>query len=185
MSDYAGKFIARLQHLEEHDRAGLSALRRSLAFDPGSYVPAFPYIEPFVNAEWSAQDSRRRALYIIAGLFAQNPLQCDISLAGALGKLHRREESASIEKRFIALLGADPENLHTYLRQVGSLLSAHGIGCDYDKLFGDVSRWTNPHLDPEWRDAIRQRWARDFYGYRQETDATDPETTASTAHTTT
>ena len=185
MSDYLDKFIARLQHLEEHDRDGLAALRRSLAFDPGSYVPAFPYIEPFANADWSARDSRRLALYIVAGLFAQNPRQRDISLAAALGKLYRKEESDSIEKRFIALLGAEPENLHTYLRQVGSLLGAHDLGCDYRKLFNDVSRWINPRLDPNWRDDIRQRWARDFYGYRQEAEGdTEQETTESSTHTT-
>lgn len=186
MSEYLEQFIARLQHLERQDRAGLAALRRSLAFKPGNYVPAFPYIEPFVNSEWHVQDPRRRALYIVAGLFAQNPLQRDTSLAASLGKLHRKEESDSIEKRFLALLGADPENIHTYLRQVASLLYSHNLGCDYGKLFGDLSRWINLRLDPGWRDDIRQRWARDFYNTRQESESnndTHAENTTSASHT--
>lgn len=183
MSEYLEQFIARLQHLEKQDRAGLAALRRSLAFEPGSYVPALPYIEPFVNSEWHVRDSRRRALYIVAGLFAQNPLQRDTSLSASLGKLHRKEESDSIEKRFLALLGADPENIHTYLRQIASLLHSHDLGCDYGKLFSDLSRWINPRLDPEWRDDIRQRWARDFYNTRQESESnTHAEDTASASH---
>jgi hypothetical protein len=41
-------FIGRLERLvEEEDRATLAQLRRSLAFEPGTYVHAFPFIERF------------------------------------------------------------------------------------------------------------------------------------------
>ncbi|MNQ61216.1 CRISPR-associated protein Cse2 [compost metagenome] len=75
----------------------------------------------------------------------------------------RQRDSASIEQRFIALLGADAENLANYLRQVISLLAAGDQPLDYGVLLRDLSVWLNPHIDPERRDAVRQRWARDFY----------------------
>ncbi|MCD6640078.1 MAG: type I-E CRISPR-associated protein Cse2/CasB [Nocardioides sp.] len=71
-------------------------------------------------------------------------------------------ESESIEHRFIALLGAEPESLPTLLRQSVSLLAADGIGCDYVALLDDLARWFDP-WNLEARDRLRQRWARDFY----------------------
>ncbi|WP_294259682.1 hypothetical protein [Propionivibrio sp.] len=42
-------FIEWLEGLNEKDTKVRAVLRRSLAFDPGSYVHAFPYVEPFVG----------------------------------------------------------------------------------------------------------------------------------------
>ena len=75
----------------------------------------------------------------------------------------RKRDSASIEQRFIALLGADAENLAVYLRQIISLLAADDRPLDYGVLLRDLSVWLNPHIDAERRDNVRQRWARDFY----------------------
>ncbi|SEJ14764.1 CRISPR system Cascade subunit CasB [Azotobacter beijerinckii] len=163
MSDYAQRFIAHLESLHEHDRAALAALRRSLGFAPGAYPPAYPYVEPFVAAERHAQGASRPALYVVAGLYATHPRQAGRSLASSLGELMRRRDSAGIEQRFIALLGADAENLATYLRRVVSLLAAGDLALDYAALLEDLNRWLDPRIDPERRDLVRQRWARDFY----------------------
>jgi CRISPR system Cascade subunit CasB len=163
MSDYAQNFIAHLERLHERDRGALAVLRRSLGFEPGAYVPAYPYVERFVAAERHAQDASRLALYLVAGLYAENPRQADKSLATSLGVLMFQRDSASIEQRFLALLGADAENLAFYLRQIISLLAAGDQSLDYSALLQDVSLWLNPRIDPERRDAVRQRWARDFY----------------------
>ncbi|MCY1273393.1 CRISPR type I-E/ECOLI-associated protein CasB/Cse2 [compost metagenome] len=174
MSDYAQSFITHLAHLRESDRGALAGLRRSLGFAPGSYPPAYPYVERFAAAEWHAQDARRLALYLVAGLYALNPRHADGSLASSLGELMRKNESASIEQRFIALLSADAENLSVYLRQVVSLLASTESGLDYARLLNDLSRLLDPRLDPDWRDAIRQRWARDFYRVLVSRDAGTP-----------
>lgn len=163
MSDFAEKFVHHLQAIAQRDRAALAALRHSLAFAPGSYPPAYPHVERFVAAGKSASDASRLALYVTAGLFAQHPLQGERTLAASLGVLMRQRDSASIENRFVALLGADAANLPDYLRQIVSLLAADGLALDYATLLDDLSFWLNPYLDPERRDRIRQRWARDFY----------------------
>ena len=163
MSDYAKAFVEHLETLKSRDRGALATLRHSLAFEPGAYPPAYPHVERFVRPGEYAQSPQRLALYIVAGLYARNPVQAGRSFAATLGVLMRDRDSESIEHRFVALLGADPENLHNYLRQSLTLLAADDRGCDYAALLEDVSRWINPRIDPQWRDRIRQRWARDFY----------------------
>lgn len=162
MSEHAQSFMTYLSRLREQDRGAIAELRRSLSFAPGIYPPAYPYIERFAGTERHAADAFRLALYLTAGLFALHPETSPRSLASSLGELMRNRNSESIEKRFIALLGADPENVPNYLRQVVSLLAADDLGLDYAALFDDLSRWLNPHA-VEARDKIRQRWARDFY----------------------
>lgn len=163
MSDFAEKFIDHLQALQQRDRAAMAILRRSLAFAPGTYPPAYPYVERFVAAGKSAVDAGRLALYVTAGLLALHPAQGAQTLSASLGALMRQRDSASIESRFVALLGADAGNLPDYLRQVVSLLAADDLPVNYVALLDDLSLWLNPYLDPERRDRIRQQWARDFY----------------------
>ena len=160
MSEHAEQFIAHLIALKERDRGALAALRHSLAFAPGCYPKAFPYVERFAGAAVHERDARRLALYAVAGLFARHPQQGLQSFAAALGEVMARRQSSSIEGRFIALLGADAENVVDYLRQAVSLLAADCIGCDYARPLDDLSQWLNPTIDPS---RLRQRWARDFY----------------------
>ena len=162
MSEHSQAFIAYLMKLQERDRRPLAELRRSLSFAPGSYPPAYPYIERFVGHQDHAFDASRLALYLVAGLYASHPELSDKSLAYALGQLLCARESESIEKRFIALLSADSENIHYYLRQIVSLLAAGGLGVNFSALLDDLKIWLNPHAASQ-RDRIRQRWARDFY----------------------
>lgn len=163
MSDYARDFVAHLEELHKHSSAAMAELRHSLGFAPGAYPPAYPYVERFVAAERHAQDASRLALYVVAGLYALHPRQGGRSLAAGLGELMRRRDGAGIEQRFIALLGADAENLAVYLRQVVSLLATGDLPLDYAVLLRDLHLWLDPWIDPERRDVVRQRWARDFY----------------------
>ena len=171
MSDHAQSFVAHLSELAEHDRGALAHLRRSLGFAPGAFPRAYPYVERFVGPNRHASDPWRKALYLAAGLFALHPEHREgETLASALGALARARESASIEQRFIALLGAEPESLPNLLRQAVSLLAADGHACDYARLLNDFGVWLRP-FDGEGRDRIRQRWARDFYrAYDANTD---------------
>lgn len=172
MSEHAQSFIAYLCELAEHDRGALAHLRRSLGFAPGAYPRAYPYVERFVGVDRHAEDPWRKALYLSAGLFAFHPEHRQGEpLAAALGRLARARESASIEQRFIALLGAEPQDLLNPLRQMFSLLDADGYPCDYARLLDDLGIWLRP-FDSEGRDRVRQRWARDFYRtYDAVTDA--------------
>jgi len=171
VSEHAREFIDYLEALKDKDRGALATLRHSLAFEPGAYPPAFPYVERFAGAAAHERDARRLALYAVAGLFAKHSLQSAQSFATGMGDLlHQQKKKAnsgdrqlSLEKRFIALLGADAENIADYLRQAISLLASDSVGCDYARLLDDLTRWMNPAADPDERDRLRQRWARDFY----------------------
>lgn len=163
MSEHAQSFIAYLSGLKERDRGPFAQLKRSLGFDPGAYPPAYPYVERFVGPDRHADDPWRKALYLTAGLFAFHAKQQDgVSFATAFGNLWRARDSASIEQRFIALLGAEPENLPHFLRHAVSLLAADGYGCDFVRLLDDLAHWLSPYAF-EQKDRLRQRWARDFY----------------------
>ncbi|GAA5785386.1 CRISPR-associated protein Cse2 [Chitiniphilus shinanonensis] len=178
MSDYAQKFVAQLERLnrpEQRDARALAILRRSLGFPPGSYPAAYPYVEYFIAADAHAQDAQRLALYLTAGLYALHPHQGAQTLATALGGLMRQRDSSSIERRFIALLSADAENVAIYLRQAISLLAADDVSLDYAVLLQDLCTWLNPRADADRLDTVRRRWARDFYrALTVETDVPAP-----------
>lgn len=162
MSDFTESFVSHLQALALRDRGALAALRRSLGFEPGAYPPAYPAVERFA-AQGPDSEVRRQALYLTAGLFALHPLHSrGQSLAGALGQAMRRRESASVEKRFVALLAADVDSLPNHLRQTVSLIAADGTAIDYAELLDDLGRLLQ-RWNEEQRDRVRQRWARAFY----------------------
>jgi len=161
VSDHSQNFIDYLVSLRERDAGAVATLRHSLAFKPGAYPKAYPYVERFVGKQWHAQSSPRLALYAVAGLFARHPLvDSDCSFAKAFAAVSLKRDSGSIEKRFIALLDADSETLFDYLRHAISLLAAGGIGLDYVGLLEDLSVWMNRGKTIDY---ISQRWARDFY----------------------
>lgn len=163
MSEHAQAFVEHLKTLHDRDPGAMAALRRSLSFAPATCALAYPYVERFVGVDRRAEDPYRLALYVVAGLFALHPKHAENqSFAGSFGFVGRVRESPSVEQRFIALLAADPENVHTYLRQATTLIAAEGCPIDYVSLLDDQSRWLNPFAH-EARDTIRQRWARDFY----------------------
>lgn len=163
MSEFGKRFVEHLQCLREQDRGALATLRRSLSFAPGAYPPAYPFVERFAGTERKASDPFRLALYLVAGLYVLHPETSTNSLASGLGELLHRRNSGSIENRFIALLGADPENLAEYLRHTVTLFAADNLGIDYGALLDDLVVWLNPYA-AEKRDQIRQKWGREFYG---------------------
>ncbi|MBN8486781.1 MAG: type I-E CRISPR-associated protein Cse2/CasB [Burkholderiales bacterium] len=179
--DDAQRFIDHLLRLKEQDRGALAALRHSLAFAPGDDPKAFPYVERFVGRDWHSADARRLALYAVAGLFAAHPVVHDRSLPAALGKLLRDKDRPSLELRFRALLEADADGLMPHLRQSVSLLSVDGLGYDHAGLLADLAVWLDERSDPAWRDDVKRRWARAFYGALQADDAVDATTTPTTA----
>ena len=61
-------FIKWLEGLNEKDTKVKAVLRRSLAFDPGRFAPAYPYVEPFVKDEDNSW--RREMFYLVASLWA-------------------------------------------------------------------------------------------------------------------
>lgn len=158
--------VARLRELEATDRRAMAVLRRSLAFDPGTWPPAYVYVERFVGGE-NISPRYRNASYLTAGLFAMHTEHCDgISMGEALRRLaQKRPHSKSIEDRFLSLLAADDDLLLNRLRQALSLLRAEGIGLDYNRLLQDLTWWKTDN------NRVQRNWARDYYRREQVTTA--------------
>ena len=178
--------IAWLEQLNEADSKVKAVLRHSLAFDPGQHIPAFTYVEPFLKGV--EEGWRRNMHYLVAALWAahwrEGQPDSKIKLAVAVGRYdleHRnkviaeeRRKTTSTEKRFIALLDADEDQLPHRLRQVVALLGEQPI--DFDALLYDLLRWKNhddkrPQID----------WARDFYSTLNPTSQNQTDTVTETA----
>lgn len=150
-------FIERLESLNEKDTKVRAVLRRSLAFDPGAFVPAYPYVEPFLKGEDNPW--RREMLYLVAGLWAAHWREgrngTPLPIGKACAKYRDERDSSSTERRFINLLDADREQLPHRLRQMVALLKEQVI--DFDALLKGLLYWN----DDQKR--TQNDWARDFY----------------------
>jgi CRISPR system Cascade subunit CasB len=150
-------FIEWLEKLNERDTKVRATLRRSLSFDPGNFPAAYPYVEPFLKGEDASW--RRKVHYLVAGLWAQHREDGDSegrSLGTACAAFAASKEgSNSSERRFIAVLDADLDQLPHRLRQMVALLK--DIPLDWDGLLSDLLGWTVPDKP------VQNRWARDFY----------------------
>ena len=149
-------FIDWLEGLNEQDTKVRAVLRRSLAFDPGTYVQAYPYVEPFVKDENNSW--KREMYYLVAGLWAAHWREGQrqlIPFGKACLAYLKESGSASIERRFINLLDSDPDQLPYRLRQLIALLKTQAI--DFEDLLRGLLNWSN--------DSKRTQniWARDFY----------------------
>jgi CRISPR system Cascade subunit CasB len=150
-------FIEWLESLNGKDTKVRAILRRSLAFDPGRFVPAYPYVEPFVKDEDNSW--RREIHYLVAGVWAAHWREGRLGVPMKVGKAcavyQKASGSTSTERRFIALLDADSDQLPHRLRQMIALLKEHAI--DFDSLLKGLLHWR----DDQKR--TQNSWARDFY----------------------
>lgn len=150
-------FIEWLEGLNAKDTRVRAVLRRSLSFDPGSYVPAYPYVEPFVKNEGNPW--RRKVFYLIAGLWAlhwrEGMKEQPMTLGRACATYQATSESANTERRFMALLDSDHDQLPHRLRQMVTLLKEQAI--DFDNLLKGILYWN------DGRKRTQNTWAREFY----------------------
>jgi len=150
-------FIEWLEDLNARDTKVRAVLRRSLAFDPGAFVPAYPYVEPFLKGE--ENHWRREMLYLVASLWAAHWREGRCGTPLPIGKACATHQVASgstnTERRFISLLDADRDQLLHRLRQMIALLKEQVI--DFDALLKGLLCWN----DDQKR--TQNAWARDFY----------------------
>jgi len=161
-------FIEHLESLSEKDTKVRAVLRRSLAFDPGDCVPAFPYVEPFVKGEENPR--RREVFYLVAGLWASHWREGRNGSPQSLGKACAAYQvangSGSTERRFIALLDADHDQLPHHLRQMISLLKDQPL--DFGDLLKRLLYWHDERKNSQLA------WAREYYQNRSEESITHP-----------
>lgn len=166
-TSFEERFVTGLTELvEREDRAALAALRRALGAPPGSQAEAARVVYrllPVNVAPW-----RERDCWLLAGLFALHPVALAappeghyrLNLADSLRQLaHLESVSAEgVERRVIALLNAEREDLDDHLRHAVAQLRAHEIGVDYVQLLRDLRGWG---VEERW---VQRRWARAFWG---------------------
>ena len=162
MSAEPSALVKNLRELEATDRRAMAVLRRSLEFAPGTWPPAYAYVERFADGE-NALPPQRNAAYLTAGLFAVHGRHCDrISVGAAFRQLaKKRVNGKGVEKRFLRLLEAEDDPLSSRLRQAFLLLGAEDIGLDYDRLLADLTWWETDNR------TVQQRWAKDYYRREQ------------------
>lgn len=154
MKEEAKRFLARLEELKGWKAwtPARAALRRSLAFEPGTYPPAIGVVEPLLPKE--EEGWAREAHYLVAALYAlkDGAHQEGRTLAQALRE--RARDSASVERRFLTLLDADRDQIAFRLRQNVALVEG---GLDFARLLEDLLAWFSPDR------RVQARWAREFY----------------------
>jgi len=160
-------FIEWLEDLNAKDTKVRAVLRRSLAFEPGTFPPAYPYVEPFVKDQDSSW--RRKMLYLASGLWAAHWREGRAGAPMPIGEacavfdsekrktmsMDDRRKSSSTEKRFVTLLDADSDQLPNRLRQMVALLKEQAI--DFEALSKGLLDWN----DDQKR--TQNAWARDYY----------------------
>jgi CRISPR system Cascade subunit CasB len=158
----ATDFFIGLKEKAERDSAVVAVLRRSAAYPPGQYPPAFPYVEPSLGglSEW-----RRSATYLAVSCWAlaarrKQGGQCEpLTLPRAVHDLKVRSinTSKNIEVRFTTLLDSDEDELQWRLRHLTSQLASAAIAVDWPELLEDIWRWTREDR------MVQTKWARQFW----------------------
>lgn len=144
-----------VDHIAGLDPGAKAALRRSLAFKPGTWPGAFPYVEPWFGA---SSNWEREVAYLVAGLQAHSRAERSYKDLGAAARaLQAATGSDSVEARFLVLLDADADQLPHRLRQMISLMNSQGVAPDWSQLRKDLNWW---RTEERW---VQQRWARSYY----------------------
>lgn len=156
-------FIEWLEGLNEKDTKVRAVLRRSLAFAPGKYFNAFPYVEPFVKDEGNSW--RREMHYLVAGIWAthwrEGRTGVPMGIGEACANYRDESDSNSTERRFINLLDSDRDQLAHRLRQMVALLKKHNL--DFSMMLWDEDRKVGLLSWNDEQKRTQTEWARDFY----------------------
>ena len=87
------RFIDWLEGMNQKDTRVRAVLRRSLSFAPGEYVPAFPYVEPFLTNEVTRW--QRQVYHLVAGLWAAHLREGRSSAPLTIGRACAAHQAAS------------------------------------------------------------------------------------------
>ncbi len=164
-------FIRYLEDRRE-DRAMMASLRRGLGRPAG----VVPEVSRVVQV-WLSSDApvwRENACYLIAPLFALHSQEGGI---GNMGNHFRdlydpgTEPPPNVERRFIALLASDPDDLDEVLRQALTLLKSKSIPVNWHELLRDIQAWKHPH--EEQRARVQKKWSRAFWRMPNSAPPTD------------
>jgi CRISPR system Cascade subunit CasB len=152
------RFAAQLEALARNkDRGALARLRRGVGKELGLAGERDGWVISRVPTVLS--DRRLSVFCLVASLFAIHP---ESGGRGSLGRsfamLRERSGGDGPERRFVALLDSDREDLFDRLRHAITLLRSKDITVDWADLLLHVQHWDHPD---RW---VQVRWSRDFWG---------------------
>jgi CRISPR system Cascade subunit CasB len=155
-------FVTYLETLAEN-RGALAALRRGLGQPPGTAPDMYRYVVPVLPQDAYPGSWAERSYYLIAALYATHSAGGG---AGNMGNhfaahldLQNPDRNDAIERRFIALLTAHPEDLHIYLRQAIAFLCSKETPVNWHQFMWDVLALGYPDRSS----GVRKRWADAFW----------------------
>ena len=157
-------FINHLELLVKNkNRAALAHLRSGLRRKDSRSMEMYPVIGRFLAEKPNRH--YENAVFIVAALFAYYPdaKTNHGNLGASLRELSEKSESKSIEKRFVALLNAEVDELPDYLRQIVGLLKSKEIAVNWEQLFKDIRYWEANDENSKY-ESVRKKWARSFWG---------------------
>ncbi len=164
------EYLQKLKGDEQRGRTALAALRRGLGQPPGQAPEMFRYVTPFIPTD--AGVWQEECYFLIASLFGLHPESTEIGNMGDhYSRLRQSADDAAVERRFMALLAAHPDDLDTYLRQAVSLLKSKDVPVNWSQLLWDVLAWN----DPDRRLRVTKAWARAFWKGPSEEDVPLPD----------
>lgn len=161
---------------KQPDLAALATLRRGLGRDPAGVLHLYRVLGRFVP------DGERDAdrYLMVAALFGSHPLhwpgrwnrprQTNLGASFARFWAQQRADNPDAtgpERRFVALLDTDADDLADALRHAVSLLRADQVPVDWLRLLRDLRGWDR--VDRR----VQRDWARSFWSSEAATDAPD------------
>jgi CRISPR type I-E-associated protein CasB/Cse2 len=126
----------------------------------------FPYVVPYLPREGTSQ--QEEAFFVTGAGFAQHPSlgvsenrpRVRLNLGASLREVIRsKEDVAPIERRFVALLSAEREDLAEHLWRVVTFLESKEVEIDWRQFLPDLTC-------PSWGD-VRREWASAFWIYSE------------------
>jgi len=158
-SEHQANFVEYLVGLSDRENRGaLAALRRGVGKPPGTVPETFPIMVPWTGS----LKSRREAdcYFLVGALFALHPQNTTQGNMGTTFAL-MPDPSDSLEKRFVALLNADAEDLRNHLRHAVSLAGSKEVPVNWAQLLADLRHWDHPDR------FVQRDWAEQYWGHSQ------------------
>lgn len=169
------RFISRLEkYIKDDDRAALAHLRRGLGKEAGTAMEMFPYVARFTQNLYRNEENAYFLTASLVGLYPTISWKSDekwqVNLGKSLWILEEKlregkprppkdeKKSSGVEKRFVALLNADEEDLPNHLRQIVSLLKSKEVQINWHELLRGIKQWNRSDRK------IQREWANGFWG---------------------
>jgi len=163
--------LTKLAKPDDPDREVLAHLRRGLCGPAAYTLSRVGWLFRSVPDDWG-----NRALdnaILAAGLFAWVKGKCtqadNVNFGRAFGSVPTDDQKQRREKRFTALLDADPTELPFLLRQAVTLIEGQPL--DWKSLIVHLMNWDDPDR------YVQKQWARGFWWNPKPDAETAAETT--------